>query len=116
MSFIYPRIIAVTRPEVSNAVGALPYSAALEANETPVASNLPASIQHKKDGRKPDADLPNDVSKLPYYNIFIPLNAAALGLIQRRDIITDDLGIRYQVQSPYWNSLGYNLFCEELEV
>ena len=111
-------MIAVTRPTpaTGNAVGLQPYSAAIESNEVAVASNLPASIQHKKDGRKPEADLPNDVSKLPYYNIFLPASAAALGLIKRQDIITDDLGIRYQVQSPYWNSLGYNLFCEELEV
>lgn len=115
MSFIYPRTITITRPGEQTGVGALGYGAELTSTETPVASGIAASIQLKKEGAPPTADLPGDVAKTPFWVVFIPASAMALGVIQRRDIVTDDLGIRYQVQAPYWNSLGYNLFVQELE-
>jgi hypothetical protein len=82
--------------------------------ETSIATGLPASIQLAKERGKPEANLPADGGKT-LWKVFIPLSAAALGLIESRDIIKDDLGTRYQVIGPYWNSLGHNLLCERLE-
>jgi hypothetical protein len=41
--------------------------------------------------------------------------ALANGTVRDRDIVTDDLGHRYVVQSDYWDSLGYALRVERLE-
>jgi hypothetical protein len=112
MSFVYPRTISISRPTQPNGVGAVGYGAELPATETPVASNVPASIQQKKEGRMPGAGLPGD-ARATIWRIFF--NSLQNGTVADRDIITDDLGIRYQVQAAYWNSLGYNCLCERLE-
>jgi hypothetical protein len=117
MSFVYPRTIAITRPNVDVAPGYTPtYSGVLPSQETPIASGLPASIQLKKEKGRPDANLPADQDAKTLWSIFIPAGSAALGLIQNDDIVTDDLGVRYQVTGPYWNSLGYALIAERLDV
>lgn len=112
MSFIYPRIVSVSRPNAETGVGFTGYSGLSKQDETPVVSDLRASIQLKKQGGAPEAKLPGDVAKKQFWVIFI--RAAALGTIKKHDIITDDLGIRYQVNGCYWNSLGYNILAEEL--
>lgn len=111
MSFIYPRVIAVTRPIGDTSVGLAGYSGLSAQNETPVISGVAASIQLKKQGGSPEAGLPGDVAKKPYWAIFFRLPN---GTVQKHDIITDELGIRYQVDGCYWNSLGYNVLAEEL--
>ena len=116
MSFLYPRVISISRPASDVAVGYQPnYSGLDPANETPIASDLPASIQLKKERGKPDPDLPSDAAAKSFWTVLIPRGSAALGLIQTNDVITDDLGVRYQVIGAYWNSLGYALLVERLE-
>lgn len=115
MSFIYPRTIAISRPNTNDTPGDRGYSGVTKANETQIAAGLPASIQLDTKGGKPDGDVPSDAYGRSAYRIFIPQSAAALGLINERDIVTDDLGKRYQVVGDYWNSLGYNLACTLLE-
>lgn len=115
MSFIYPRSISIRRPNANNAVGAQPYSGVIEANETVIATALPASIQLQSKGGTPEAGTPSDAFSMSRYNIMIPAASAALGLIADRDVVVDDLGERYQVVGNYWNSLGYNLSATRLE-
>jgi acid phosphatase family membrane protein YuiD len=115
MSFLYPRTISIVRPGVQSGAGNQGYLGEMPSTETAVVSGISCSIQQKKEGRNPDASLPGDIAKRSMWRIFIPLNAVALGVIQDRDIVIDDLGIRYQVGAPYWNSLGYNLLAEKLE-
>ncbi|MCG5072277.1 hypothetical protein [Paraburkholderia tagetis] len=116
MSFVYPRTVAVTRPASDVAVGYQPnYSGLNPAAETAVASGLPASIQLKKERGKPDPGLPSDAAAKSFWTVFIPRGSAALGLIQANDVVTDDLGVRYQVTAPYCNSLGHALLVERLE-
>ena len=112
--FLYPRTVSIGRQLPVTGGGLQPYSGVQPSQETPVASGLPASIQLARDRGKSEANLPADAGKT-LWKIFIPKSAAALGLIQSRDIVTDDLGTRYQVVGPYWNSLGHNLLCERLE-
>jgi hypothetical protein len=114
MSFLYPRTVTITRSNAQTGFGAIGYGGVTKANETLIAANLPASIQLQKSRGGQEAGLPADTSKV-YWKVLIPLAAAAKGLIQARDIVTDDLGERYQVAAPYWNSLGHNLLCERLE-
>lgn len=115
MSYLYPRTITVTRPTKQTGVGAQPYGGATIATESFVVDDVPASIQQKKEGSAPAAGLPGDAVKRTSWRIFIPLAALADGVIQTHDVVTDDLGVRYQVGAPYWNSLGYNLLAERLE-
>jgi len=111
MSFLYPRTISISRPTQPTGVGAVGYGGELPATETAVASGVAASIQQKKEGRPPPAGLPGD-ARMTLWRIFFNLPN---GTVADRDIIADDLGIRYQVQAAYWNSLGYNCLCERLE-
>ena len=115
MSFLYPRTIAITRPNTNSGIGAIGYGGLTPAAETAVVSGLPASIQENKNLGKPEADVPGDALRATQWNIFIPATAAALGLIEERDIVTDDLGQRYQISTAYWNSLGYRLGADQLE-
>ncbi len=114
MSFLYPRTISITRPTQPIGEGAVGYGAEEVSTETQIASGIQASIQLNKQRGKQDAGLPGDSEKT-LWKILIPPQAVANGVIESRDIVTDDAGLRYQVSGPYWNSLGYNLLCELLE-
>ena len=110
MSFIYHRTIAITRPTHPSGVGAVAYGGQVPSGETPVISGLPASIQLSKSGGK-GMDLPGD-SKDTMWRIFF---MAPNGTVKEQDVITDDLGERYQVSGAYWNSLGYRCLCLKLQ-
>jgi hypothetical protein len=116
MSFLYPRTIAITRPNNTTQPGYNPtYSGLSPSQETSIASDLPASIQLKKDRGRPETGLPSDTAAKSQWTVFIPRRAMAPGTINTWDIITDDLGARYQVVADYWNSFGYSLLTERLE-
>lgn len=116
MSFIYPRIVAIRRAQVSAAVGMQAgYSGVTAATEDVIATGLPASIQWKRARGKPEGDTPSNAPERAGWQIFIPKPAATLGLITERDIVVDDLGKRYTITAAYWNSLGYNITAELLQ-
>ena len=116
MSFVYPRTIRILRQAMDTAFGELPPSGARLAPETVVAQGIPASIQQRTTGAKPEPDIPADASNRTMWRVFIPRRRLANGVVQEGDIVVDDLGVRYQVAGPYWNSLGYNLLVERLKV
>ena len=114
MSFIYPRLITITRPNNTTGVGALPYQGVQSTNETVLFTNIPASVQQRgATGQK--AGIPADTKGRPIWIVIIPSQYCALGQIKDRDVITDDLNNRYQVSAAYWNSLGYQCECERLQ-
>ncbi len=112
MSFLYPQTITITRPATQPSAGLNGYGGALPSTETPVLSSVPASIQAKKEVGTPGTSLPGDASRRTYWNV---LFNAPNGTLKDRDIITDNLGIRYQVTAAYWTPLGYSALCERLE-
>lgn len=115
MSFLYPRTISVRRQTAQAGVGVLPYSGTQAAQETVVASGLPASIQNRGQANS-ETNLPSDPKGgAPRWRILIPRGASPLGQITERDVIVDDLGKRYLVIAAYWNSLGHNLHASLLE-
>lgn len=120
MSFIYPRTITITRPIVtaeSSPPGLQPIAEFTPSDQALVASGLPASIQFDRGGGPPPGQLPGDARKAGQYRIMIPLGAiGGPPAILDRDFVTDDTGLRYQVASAYWNSLGWNLKADRLEV
>lgn len=94
----------------------MPYGGVTACNETPLFNGVPCSIQKKNMSSAITVKLPADVANRTLWTIFIPLSAGIPnGAIKDRDIIVDDLGIRYQTTADYWNSLGYALICERLE-
>lgn len=116
MSFLYPRTIAVTRPTGPSGVGNVGYSGVLPSTETPVVSSAPANIQAKTTlSRTYTGALPAAPPGPIVWRVYIPFKAVPKGTIKDRDIITDDQGIRYQVEAAYWNSMGWNLACIILE-
>lgn len=116
MSFIYPRTIAITRPIAQTGVGAQSYSGELASAESSIASGISASIQMRRKGVSGrNQNLPADAPATDWA-IFIPLSQGSLGEIAERDIVTDDLGRRYQVDGAYWDSLGYQLLTTLLQV
>lgn len=103
-------LVSIARPAGVSGVGDVGYSTP---QETTVATGVPAFISAKKDTGNQPVNLPGSISKRTYWEISI---YAPIGTIKDRDIITDDLGYRYQVTANDWNSpLGYLLLAERLE-
>jgi len=109
---MYPRTITITRPQVTSGVGAIGYQGLEKSNETTIQTNVMANIQKIENVRQLDANLPGDVARGSVWAIFCNLPN---GTILDRDIITDDLNVRYQVMAAYWNSMGYKAICERLQ-
>ena len=108
MSFLYPRTVNITRPPAQPAaVGFQGYApSSLRSGETAVASAIRCSIQLRGRQGKNPTGLPADTDENEW-EILFPKRAIALGTILEGDVVTDDLGERYQVYGDYWNSLGY---------
>jgi len=112
VNFLYPRSIAITRQNQDAAVGAQPYSGVTQANESTIATGIAAKIQADKGGAAPVAKLVADAAGESVWKIIFRL---PLGTVQSRDIITDDLGNRYQVISADWGSLVTTCRAQLLE-
>lgn len=116
MSFIYPRTITITRPGAqTQKVGFQEQSPSSQKKlEKELACDIPASIQAQKASGKPPVGLPGD-GAAQTWRVFTPRSELDDGLVQDRDIITDDLGRRFQVVADYSNSLGAAFIVQRLE-
>jgi hypothetical protein len=125
MSFVYPRTISVYRyPRFAAGTGGLGLQAYQEPQTvngvsiwttTPIYTGLVCSIQEYRSGQRPVEDLPGSTLVTPTWKIYIPAQRLPKGSIFVRDFVIDDLGIKYHVIDPYWNSLGYRAYCVLLE-
>lgn len=126
-SFMYPRTISVRRPRANAAMPGIPtglpvagladYGGVLPEQETVILTGLPASIQQKATAGGQGAALPSGARANTTWRVFIPLRALPnRDAVETRDIVVDDQGRRFQVTAAYWNSLGYNLLTELLEI
>lgn len=114
---MYPRTIAVTRPSAPTGVGYTgSYSGVLKPTETPVVSGIAANIQAKTTmGRILAGTLPSASPGPIVWRVFIARGVVADDVIKDRDIITDDLGRRFQIEAAYINSMGWNIACVRLD-
>jgi hypothetical protein len=110
--FVYSRTVTITRPGQQDGEGALGYGGQTQASETIVIEDVRASIQERREGQKNGSGLPGDGARPTYY-VFMP--DPAPDQCQNLDIITDDLGCRYQVTAPYWDSMGHRPTAELLK-
>jgi hypothetical protein len=134
MSFIYPWLVTIRRPNRVETVGDVGYNALRgDQDESTVgdwpmvAEGLKASIQIDRDGRRNLVGLPSDADSQALWKVFIPIAAVrglAADLIQTGDVVLGSIyrgqevacPIRYQVFAPYINSLGWQIRAKVLEV
>lgn len=125
--FVYPRKISIYRLAASAdaapviSAGPLPFQEAQASNGasvfgSPIFSGIAASIQEETRGTKDGEVQTASRDLVPFYRIFIHRAALALGSVKAHDFIIDDIGAKYRVQDPYWDSLGYRLLCIFTEV
>jgi hypothetical protein len=116
VTFLYPRTIAITRPNSELGPGDQGYLGENTGDgDTVIATGIPASIQSSRERGTPLGKTPSDAETKSQWNIYIPLAAVAVGTIRDRDIATDDLGRKFKVTASDPTSLGYRLRCEMLE-
>lgn len=118
MGFIYPRTVTLTRPQPRpGASTALPgYGGSSPDDEALNAQSMPASIQFSTTARGTGSQLPSDARAMVDFKILLPRKYSPLNMITERDILTDELGKRYQVYAAYWSPMGYDLRATLLEV
>lgn len=102
MSFLYPRTVTVSRHQQDEALGVQGYSGLSPASEAVIAENVPAHIQIDRQNSASPAKLPGDAVAMPVWKVIVKV---ARGLVRTGDVITDDLGNRYQVISADWGPL-----------
>ena len=110
MSFLFPRAVTLSRPNADAGVGARPYSGLAQANETTILTTS-AHIQPDRQGKPPLEGLPGDAVGQPTWKLILKLPR---GTVQKRDVLTDDLGTRYQVAYSAWTPLGTTVLAAEL--
>lgn len=107
-NFLYPRTISISRTVYSSTAGG-----GLEPSANTIATGIAASIQLKR--LKPlmtgAMGLPAASAANPGMSEWMIMFNLALGSVNKGDKITDDLGQTYEVEAPYWNSLGYQCEC-----
>ena len=124
-NFVYPRSLSVYRlasfPTGSAGYGAQNYQEPQTSGSSyiwaskPLFTGVMCSIQEYRSGQRPVENLPGSTFVTPTNKIYIPLRVLPKGALRARDYLLDDLGVRYEVINPYWNSLGYRAYCVFLE-
>jgi hypothetical protein len=112
VSFLYPRLISISRQNRDVSPGAQPYGGVTQSNETVIASGISAHIQVDRQGTAPVAKLPADAAGESIWKVIFK---GALGLTRTGDIITDDLGNRFQVIAADWGPLVTTCRCQILQ-
>ncbi len=116
MSFLYDRIITITRAESQTGAGLQEYGGDVPADETVVAGAIAASVQARRMGRGNEPNLPLDGAKAEWRIYFrAPVGTAPALQIMDRDFVTDDLGRRFQVTSAFPGPFGFSLQCLRME-
>ena len=110
-SFLFPSIIRLSRPQGNAGAGAQPYSGLSQQRETTIVTAARAHIQPDRQGQAPLAGLPADAAGQPTVKIILKLPK---GVVQRRDVLTDDLGSRYQAVQSTWTPLGTTVLAVTL--
>jgi hypothetical protein len=113
MSFLYPRTMTLARAAAQAGEGQIGYGGKTQAAEMVIAQDIPCTFDLRREGQKDTTGLPGDGTR-PTYDCRIPRRSLALGMVQDRDIVIDDQGLRYLVVGPFWASLGYALRVELL--
>lgn len=101
--------VRVTRPQGATDTGAQGYGG--RAAETLVLAAAPASIQPDRQGKAPLSGLPAEAQSQPTWKVLLKLPK---GLIQKRDVLTDELGVRYQAVYADWGPVATTVLAVQL--
>ncbi|MDO8039502.1 hypothetical protein [Janthinobacterium sp. SUN137] len=99
-------IITVLRPQQQTGIGAVGYGGDVDANETPLLIDWPASVLQGAKGEKNETNLPGDV-RSPWWAVLLPALPGLL--LHTADIITDNLGRRLVVSSAELTDMGWRI-------
>ena len=113
----YNRSVSFYRETTQLAPGNVGYGGHNRTTEVLTFGPVAASIQCPSVGntRTADGKLPDDTAGPVRWNIYLAAGVAANNAILTRDIIVDDLGNRYQVDSAYWSPAGWKIQTIRLE-
>lgn len=114
MSFLFPYVVTVKRPNGATTPGKQPYQGVLDANETTVLTGIKAHIEALNLGGAPGAGLPADGNE-PLYKVIMPARLCPKGAVKDRDVIYDDIDNKFQVISSDWGPLVNTCRCKKLE-
>ncbi len=110
-SFLYPSLIRLSRPQGNAGFGAQPYSGLSQDKETVIVTAARAHIQPERQGGAPLAGLPGDAAGQPTWKIILKLPK---GTVRKRDVLTDELGNRYQAVYAAWTPLATTVLAVDL--
>ena len=120
-TFEYPRTITFLRPPPQNQGGKQPEREYNDVGSIVVGTaSVPCSIQFDRDGGIPLVAVPANARARGAYRVFVSTsNAMIFGLnapegVTVGDTAIDDVGIRYQVTHPWWDSMGWQIKVERL--
>jgi len=104
--------LTFSRQPKETAAGLQSYSALAAPAPVVYAQGIPGVLSIKKETGRPQAGLPGDAALRAFYacNFYLPD-----GLVQHRDIVTDENGTSYQVVSVSSGLLGTQALVEVLE-
>jgi hypothetical protein len=117
--FIYPYSVTIKRQAAVAVVGETKtYGGVQAATETTVVEDLPANIEYYSTSIPNESGMPGNSYGRGRYRVFIPIEYGGVRSIgvQKSDTVIDDDGNRYQIHSAYWNSLGYAIHADLIEV
>lgn len=104
------RTLTVTRPTFTRTLGRVRgIDGDTVATEAVLMSSWPASVVQGTKGEKSDSGVP-DASRLPWWQILMP--AIADVAFETDDILTDEVGHRYQVSSAELSSKGWRITAQ----
>lgn len=115
----FERTITIARPHArpgADAVGLQGYGGTSKADEVVLYRDLPASIQYAATARTTGVQLPSDARVLTDWKIFVPAGLLPDDAVTERDIITSDLGKRYQVFAARPSLLSFQIRASLLQV
>lgn len=95
--------------------GYIGFTAQSSTSANPVRAGVPVSITPTKE-RARSPSLPGSTRDLSLLNVLVSATAMPNGSILDADIITDESGLRYQVEAAYWGQTGYQLIALRVEV
>jgi hypothetical protein len=116
------RVISIGREAGTTGPGVQPVQELNGSQRGNIATGVPCSIEIDRERGKPMGDVPGDIQSRTTWKIFIqPGDAVAAtlnstGAILTRDVLTDDIGVKYQVSQAWWHWLnGWQIRAEMLQ-
>lgn len=101
-----PRTVDIFRPQKQSGAGKTGYGGNTSANQQTLATQWPMSELKDSKGRDTEADLPADVSSAWWTFLLPPIPGVTLA---NRDIIADDIGRRFLINTAELSDLGWRM-------